>query len=162
VTTYTDLTDWQTAAGSSVTEPFNSSGLQLFTDVTTVNGAIGPARGLLSGSVWTDLVTDTASTTFSFLPGPIFAAGAVWNTSPLGEGSGLLITLNLEGGGTQKVGFIGPIDDAFFGWTSSVPFDSFTITNALPGFAETFDMDNLDFATATPEPTSMCWSGVVC
>jgi hypothetical protein len=157
ITTYTNETAWQTAVGSVVTEPFNSGGLQAFTGVETSAGGIGAARGVLTGSVWNDRVTLAGgeSTTFSYLPQPIFAAGATWDTSPGGEGQGLIITLNLLGGGTQVVGQIGPIDGGFFGWTSSTAFTSFKITAGNnSGVAETFDMNNLQSA-ATPEPATM-------
>jgi hypothetical protein len=49
------------------------------------------------------------------------------------------------------VSTLGPIDNGFFGWTSSAAFDSFRITAGTNvGVAETFEMDNLAFVV--PEP----------
>jgi hypothetical protein len=158
ITTYVNESAWDAAvANHFVNEPFDSSGLQSFTGVTSSAGVIGPKRGVLSGSVWTDRVTVAGheSTTFVYKPGPLMAAGATWDTSPLVEGQGLSLKLTLFGsGGTANVAQIGPIDGAFFGWTSTAPFSSFTITaGSGPGIAESYDMDNLHFSSATvPEP----------
>ncbi len=111
--------------------------------------------------MWTDRVDSFsgASTTFSYLPGPLIGAGATWDTSPGGEGQALQLTLNLVGGGTELVGQIGPIDNQFFGFVSSDQFSSFTISAGTnPGSAETYDMDNLHFAPV-PEPASLALLG---
>jgi len=165
VVTYTDEATWEAAVSNNfVTEPFDSGGLQSFTGVVTTFGAIGPARGVLTGSVWTDFVDSTyfsgpASTTFSYKPANLFAAGATFDTSPEGEGVGLDIILNLVGGGTETVAHIGPIDGTFFGFVSTDAFTSFTITNG--GGFETFDMDNLHFEANTnvPEPVTLSLFG---
>jgi hypothetical protein len=161
VITYTNEATWEAAVTSFVTEPFDSGGLQSFTGVVTTFGAIGPARGVLTGSVWADFVQDGASTTFSYKPGNLIGAGGTWDTSPEDEGAGLELTLNLVGGGTETVGAIGPIDGTFFGFVSSDPFTSFTISNAIAGEVETFDLDNLHFAptTTVPEPISLSLFG---
>ncbi len=166
ITTYTSQAAFDAAVGQTFTEPFNSTGLQPFTGVVTSAGFIGPARGVLTGSVWNDRVTLSGgeSTTFSYKPGDLFGAGALWDTSPAGEGQGLHLTINLVGGGTASVAQIGPIDGGFFGFTSSEAFTSFTITAGTnPGVAETFDMDNLQFApfaAAVPEPSTLALFGL--
>ncbi len=154
ITTYTDQTAWAAAVGPYVTEPFDSGGLQSFTSVSTTNGAIGPARGVLTGSVWTDLVLPgTVSTTFGYVPGNLYGVGALWDTSPNSDGCGLLFIDNIFGG-TETVGEISAIHGGFFGWTSTTPFQSFGIAGgSLPG-VETFDMDNLSFAPI-PEPAGL-------
>ncbi|MGD0898280.1 MAG: hypothetical protein ABR915_10630 [Thermoguttaceae bacterium] len=163
ITTYTSAAAWDAAVGNNyVTEPFNATGLQPFTGVTTTAGQIGAARGVLTGSVWTDRVDPGgATTTFAYKPGTVFGAGATWDTSPGGEGTALLI-VDLVGGG-QTVAQIGPIDGTFFGWTSTVPFQSFEIASGTNGgVAETFDMDNLQFATDTlPEPSGFAIGSLV-
>lgn len=172
IVTFTDRSTWDAAVGSFVTEPFNATGLQSFTGVVTVNGSIGPAPTggdcfpspcALSGSVWNDVVVPGgASTTFSFLPGPLIGAGADWDTSPNGEGSGLALTINLNAGGSLFVAQIGPINGTFFGWTSTSPFDSFTIQGGTNPGIETFAMDNLSFATgfaAVPTPATLLLLG---
>jgi hypothetical protein len=155
VTLYTNAAAWQAAVASSVTEPFNSTGLQAFTSVTSTAGSIGAASGVLSGSVWKDDMYNNpvfhSITTFSYVPAQLIGAGAVWDTSPNGEGVGIDISLN---GGSETVGHIGGIHGGFFGWTSSTPFNSFQLSiYFLPlGGGETFDMDNLQFAPV-PEPS---------
>ena len=156
ITTYTSRAAWQAAVGTFVTEPFNAGGLQPFTGVTTSVGQIGPARGVLTGSIWRDRVTRAGveQTTFSYKPSPIIGAGAEWDTSPGGEGQALSISITFPDGTTQFIAQIGPNDGPFFGWTSSQPFTSFTIVAGNgPGVAETFDMDNLSFAPAAAEST---------
>ena len=157
VTTYTDESAWIAAAGPYYNEPFDVGGLQSFTGVTTTNGSIGSARGSLSGSVWNDRIAGTDSTTFSYIPADIIAAGATWDTSPGGEGSGLTLTLNLAGGGTEQVAQIGPIDGTFFGFVSTDAFSSFSITLGPSSGQETYDLDNLHFAV--PEPASVAVLG---
>ncbi len=163
VITFSSQSAWDAAVSSYVTEPFNSGGLQSFTNVVSSVGQIGPARGLLSGSVWQDRVTTSGgeSTTFSYVPGALSGAGGIWDTSPGGEGQGLIITLNLVGGGNDVVGQIGPLDNGFFGFTSTTPFASFTITAGNnSGSAETYDLGNLSFAPAVPEPSSVALVGL--
>jgi hypothetical protein len=158
IITYTSSSAWQTAVGTWVTEPFNNSGLQSFTGVVTDAGAINDSQ-------WRDRVTPGPGgdiTTFSYLLGTLSGAGGTWDTSPAGEGTRITITLNLTGGGTQTVSTIGPID-GFFGWTSSLPFDSFTLSAGNhSGSAETFDLDDLKLAAApvaTPEPGTLALVG---
>ncbi len=136
--TYSSEAAWSAAVGSFVTESFNNY------------------RVTLSGG---------ESTTFRYLLGSMHGAGGDWDTSPLLEGQGLRITLNLTGGGTQFVGQIGPID-GFYGWTSDAAFDSFTIkagNNA--GVAETFELEHLMMAptsgtvTPTVEPATLALVG---
>jgi PEP-CTERM motif len=166
VVTYTDEASWIAAVPGFVNEPFDSGGLQSFTGVVTDNGTIGSARGVLSGSVWTDFVFvgdfGSASTTFSYKPGNLFGAGGFWDTSPNDQGQALQLTLNLVGGGTESVGQIGPIAGTFFGFISTDAFTSFTITGGTnPGSGETFDLDNLHFETAgaVPEPVTLTLFG---
>lgn len=165
VVTYNSQSAWDAAVSSYVTEPFNSGGLQSFTHVVSTVGQIGPARGVLTGSVWQDRPTRSGgeSTTFSYIPGNISGAGGIWDTSPAGEGQGLIITLNLAGGGTDVAGQIGPIDGGFFGFTSTDPIASFTITAGNnSGSAETYDLQNLSFAPAAPavpEPSALALLG---
>jgi hypothetical protein len=162
IITYTSSSAWQTAVGTWFTEPFNNSGLQSFTGVVTDAGAI-------NSNQWLDRVTPGSGgdiTTFRYLPGTLLGAGGTWDTDPNGEGTGIKITLNLTGGGTQTVSTIGPID-GFFGWTSTLAFDSFTLAAGNhSGSAETFELDNLKFAPTpapppvpTPEPGTLALVG---
>jgi len=163
VTTFTSESSWEAAVSSFVTEPFDGP-LQSFTGVTTDVGAIGLTRGMLTGSVWNDGgPSGNENTTFSYVPGPFFGAGAFFDTSVNGEGNGVTVTLNLTGGGTQVItpdpAILG-LDNAFFGFTSDVSIDSFTLTSN----SETFDMDNLEFGgirgAPTPEPATFSLIGI--
>jgi len=169
ITTYSTLTDWQNAVNAipgltTFSEPFNGSGLLPSTGVNPgSNGIIGPARGTgLTGSVWQDFVSRDGGgfTTFSSL-GPLRAAAANWDTTPNDDGQGLVIKLNLTGGGLQTVTELQAIHGSFFGFSSTLSFDSFTISAGTgPNLAETFDMDNLKMAVLpTPEPSTLLLVG---
>src|SRR5262245_35318683 len=100
VNIYTDPAAFAAAVAgfSSATETFEATGLQSFTHVTTTDGSIGPAGGILggalSGSVWKDAVSRSLgeSTTFSFDTTSLIGAGAFFDTSVNGDGQGLSIT----------------------------------------------------------------------
>src|SRR2546426_11908043 len=158
--TYSSEAAWRSAVGSFVTESFDNSGLRATTGVVT-------SAGQIQDNEWRDRVTlgGGESTSFKYVLGTMNGAGGDWDTSPLLEGQGLRITLNLTGGGTQFVGQIGPID-GFYGWTSDAAFDSFTIkagNNA--GVAETFELEHLMTAptsgavTPTAEPATLALIG---
>ena len=119
-----------------------------------------PPRGVLTGSVWNDLIDTTATTTFSHTSTNLNGAGDNFrDLTPSGYGSGLLI-IDLVGGGQATVGQISDTAGTFFGWTSSVPFTAFEITKGTGSGVETYDMDNLKFATTNvPEPDALggCW-----
>jgi len=158
--TYSSEAAWRSAVGSFVTESFDNSGLRATTGVVTSTGQI-------QDNEWHDRVTRGGgeSTSFKYVLGTMNGAGGDWDTSPLLEGQGLRITLNLTGGGTQLVGQIGPID-GFFGWTSDASFDSFTIkAGNHTGVAETFELDDLMMAptqgtvTPTVEPATLALVG---
>ena len=158
ITTYTSESAWVAAVTEFYNEPFDSTGLLATTGVTTTTGSIGAARANLSGSVWTDSLSGTSTTTFSFIPSDLIGLGGTWDTAPGGEGTGLIITLNLVGGGTASTSTFGPLDGGFFGVTSDERFTSMTISAGTnSGVAETFDLDDLHFAV--PEPATMAVLG---
>lgn len=183
VLTYTSQSAWQSAVGNWYTFQFagnfNSTPAGYTVSITQSgnNGYSG-----ISGTAPNQLYQDVLATggaqvlaQYGFVPstttvtwsGPsMFAAGGLWNTSPVNEGGGINIVLNLAGGGTQTVTTIGPIN-GFFGWISDVPFNSFTLsTNAnlqdpfsRPYGIEHYTVDNLQIA-AIPEPTTLSMLGV--
>jgi hypothetical protein len=150
VLTYTDQAQWAAKVGSYVTETFEASGLQSFTSATG-SGFINPARGsALTGSVWAE--DSPYEVTFAYKPGPIYAAGAFFDTTPDGQGGGIEVTINLTGGGTEYLGYAIPSTPQFFGWVSDAAVDSWFAN----GDGETYDVDNLQFGVSeqAPEPAS--------
>jgi hypothetical protein len=167
IVTFTSLASWQAAVGNVyATEPFGAT-LQPFTAVvTTQPGLTGQtAQGFLTGNapVWRDYLTTGESTTFSYKPGgvttvPLYGAAGNWDTTPNTQGTGIRITLNLTGGGTAVVETslnTTALANSFFGWTSTVPFSSFTLTSTI----EHYDLDNLRLASTVPEPATFMLLG---
>jgi hypothetical protein len=164
ITTYTDLTLFNaaiTSSGASTQlEPFDAGGLSSFTHVATTNGGITPATGFLSGSVWHDAVSRLLGENATFsctLVGAMRGAGAFWDTSTNAHAQGLILTVNYPasaGGGFQSFAQLQQVNGTFFGWISTIPFQSFTITAGTgPGGLEGWDMDNLTFVV--PEPATL-------
>jgi hypothetical protein len=167
VTLYSDQASFLAAINGypSATEPFNSTGLQPTTHVVSTDGGIAPTSGVLPGSVWGDSVSRLLgeTTTFSYTPSnTLFGAGAFFDTSPGNEGQGLHISASSHTIGQFDIATgLSNIDGGFFGWTTSVEFDSFTISaGPYAGGLESFNMDNLTFA-ALPEPSSFATLAVV-
>jgi hypothetical protein len=163
---YSDLPSFQAATASlqTQTETFDATGLQPFTHVTSTDGSIGPAGGVFTGSVWNDVVSRSLgeSTTFSYGSSSMNAAGGFWDMTPGNFAQGLTINMFITPGspgfpfgGQFQVNQISQMSGEFFGWTSNVPFNFFTITaGPFAGGLESFDLDNLTFATV-PEPAAM-------
>jgi hypothetical protein len=164
ITTYSDLTLFNAAIASSgastLVEPFDAGGLAGFTNAVTTNGGITPATGFLSGSVWHDAVSRLLgeSTTFSCTSvGAMRGAAAFWDTSTNAHAQGLILTVNYPastGLFPQSFAQLQQVNGSFFGWISTIPFQSFTITAGTgPGGLEGWDMDNLTFVV--PEPATL-------
>jgi hypothetical protein len=154
LTYYTNPAEWRAAVGSYLTESFDTNGLQPFTVVDTVSGGIGPAGGMLTGSVWKDNVFENdfgyARTFFSSRAGSLFGAAAYFD--PLGSAAGLRLKITLDGS-LEEVAQVAPGLGGFIGWTSSRPFNNFLLWTDYRQFGGgvRFDMDNLEFAPV-PEP----------
>jgi len=141
------------AAGNNFSGNFND----LFRDVLT--------SGHVPNQVDPSLLA-VSTTTYTWSGGPMTAVGGLWDTSLVSEGGKINIVLNLVGGGTTAVSTIGPIA-GFFGWTSSVAFNSFTLSTnnnlvdnfGLPYGVEHYSLDNLQIAT-TPEPATLSLLGL--
>lgn len=153
ITTYTDLTAFLTAIGGSPTcsEDFNTNVATCSVFTTGGTSPNGAFRGFTGGERLDQVASNGATLTIGASPaGPLSGAGATFDLSPGGAGQSIQITLNLDGGGTDVVpvvlgsGYGGFSGDFFFGFTSTVPFVSFTLSNAdLNGIAESFALDNL-------------------
>ncbi len=141
---------------TTVTEDFNTND-SLFTtfDIQGTAGVVpgfgGTGANLYPGQR-VSRVTPTYSELVTLDAGSMVAFGGTWNLAPFsGLGSGLLLTIALEGGGTEVVTPILGFDVGngstpfFFGFTSDVAFTSVTISQAGQNglTTEGFALDNL-------------------
>jgi hypothetical protein len=175
--TFTSLASWTTAMSGNtiIVEPFTGS-LLATTVVSPLPGSnahdtgypsIGAITGTCngcSGTVWRDRL-DTSplyTTTFSYSGGPIMGFGAVWDTGPNDEGSGILITVYYQGGGSEVLTPTIDNYDGWRGWTFTSPVSYFVLSTPNSGVqVETFQMDDLRFAVApVPEPATFALLGV--
>jgi len=168
IVTYTDVGSFNasTIVGGSATvnENFNTNS-SLFTTFVS-NGTVGGVPGFSGGpgdGERNTRVTATYSEVITLNAGNMRAFAANWDLVPGGFGSGLQITINLVGGGTQVVGTLGttapiPETEFFWGFTSDVDFSSVTISRpsgAPSSSNETFDLDDLlieQAGTVDPDP----------
>ena len=186
ITTYTGPTGstgkpgWEAAVGAfslfQFTGNFNASSGP--TTVSLTQTGNNNYSGIV-GNLYQDVLTSgqipnqtdpsllaLSTTTLTWSGGPMFAVGGLWNTAPNNEGGKINIVLNLSGGGTQAVQTIGPIN-GFFGWISSAPFDSFTLStnnNLFDNFGrpygvEHYTLDDLQIS-AVPEPATLSMVGL--
>jgi len=191
VITFNNQANWQTAVGSWTTFPFtgntglcltcvspsNPAGTNVTATVAAGNNFSGNFNDLFrdvltSGHVPNQVdpsLLAVSTTTYTWSGGPMTAVGGLWDTSLVSEGGKINIVLNLVGGGTATVisnPGLGPIA-GFFGWTSSVAFNSFTLSTnnnlvdnfGLPYGVEHYSLDNLQIAT-TPEPATLSLLGL--
>lgn len=163
ITTYTSQATWLAAVGgSSILEDFNdvtlASGLNSITGAnrsfpySSVNAFTGQSvlHGVISNSTGGTGLTIAFST-------PISGLGAFWDLyGPGGQGSN--ITLNLIDGGTSTFTdfFLSTLAGDFLGFTSGTAFTSIVLTNGTrsPGSVETFEIENMQFMAAIPEPAT--------
>jgi hypothetical protein len=145
VTTYTSQSGFAAALGTLSTEDFNDATLVPGLSFTSTVGNIG-------GGLFNDrLVIGSAETTFSFAGGAN-GFGAIFDMNPGGLGQGISFTLNLVGGGTEVAGSLLTSTVGFFGFTSTNAFTSVTLRGDAGCCAETYNLDNLQFGSAVPEP----------
>ena len=157
ITYYPTGNEWSAAAGNYAMETFDDA--LLHSDILSIVGNVEIAvasTSLFAGSppVLRGIVDGDDTVTFNFAR-PMVAFGANWDLfNPGGPGS--QITLTLLGGATYTIeNWLANTDRGqFSGIVSATPFTSFVLsegTNPL-GSQETFEMDNLKFAAAIPEP----------
>ena len=196
ITTFTSgsgQTAWQTAVGTWSTFAFTgNSGLctvcaspstpagTTITATVSGNNSYSGNFGdlfrdvLVSGAV--PIASDPSlvalsTTTYTWSGGPMRAVGGIWDTQPLLNGGGIVIDVNLVGGGSQNIFtpaalFLtgGPI---FVGWISDTPFTSFTLSTTnntsdpigRPQGAEHYSLDNLQ-VVGVPEPATLSMVGL--
>ncbi len=147
--TFTDRAAWEVAVGGSFSvEAFGDASLSGFT-IQQVGS--GHSTGIGDGVYHDRTELDTAYTNFNF-NSMISAFGANWDLRPAGEGQGLQLFI-----GSQMV--TQQIDNeykgGFFGLVSTTAFKLVSVhSGSFDGDAETYDIDNVVFASAVPEPES--------
>ena len=150
ITVYTHFGSFQSAAAPTVLENFNGP---LNAGLTITGSHVN-----LSGNRLNDQINDgvgVTSTVFSFAA-PILAFGGSFDLAgPGGQGTGIIVTLDLVGGGqtvlTQQIPSY--FSDNFWGFVSTEAFSAvrFSTGTQAVGF-ETYRLDNLRYAAA-PVPT---------
>lgn len=169
---YTDSTAFANATAlytSTNTEQFNNVTSSIFT-ISQIGG--GGNRGIdasVGQQKLYDAVSNTSlgaqvqTTNIALIGnGNMYGVSGTWDLSFLNAGSGVKITLNLAGGGTQTLTQILGVTPSgntgnstapfFFGFTSDVAFTSFTLSANLNGPVENFTVDSLKALTAAPVP----------
>src|SRR5262245_15804853 len=160
ITIFTDRTAWEAAlAGQTIqTEDFNDG---VFND-----GSVTSSAGSIGGGDFHDVV-DTAppKTTGWTFNSPLSAWGADWdldqgNENQHDQGINLFID---AGGSTPIFSFPTLHDDyiGFFGFISDTPFSNVSVFADLGGGVnEIYDMDDMSFVAAVPEPGSLILLGL--
>ena len=168
ITTYTDLTLWESAVASYTTEDFNSAALQnLPVNAIAPGSYTGPltqitsfgAPAIISGGQMLDTldVQGGVDTRFDFNPS-VFAVSADWNLAIGGLGS--QIRVNTTAGSEVLTLAPNPLF-GFWGFTTDSAILSMELVEAIPGLGiETYLLDNLRMATALPEPTILALMGL--
>jgi hypothetical protein len=177
-TVYTNRSAWEAAVGSITTETF-STNIANASTITFANGIQSTGiGGFEENAVEAGTYSARVDTSGEFpedfnqiqwlFPAPVVAFGADWFTTA--TGSGLTVSGNFDGTGTQTISFrstLGSPGDGFLGIVGSTPFtqvlfaeETATSNNIVE---EVFQVDNLSTATtaaAVPEPTTMAGLGL--
>lgn len=151
ITIYTNLGQFQAATPPTTLENFSaplSAGL-------TITGS----HVSISGGVMNDQINDNqaTSTTFAFAA-PMMAFGGNFDLAgPGGMGTGILVTLDLVGGGVQVLAQQIPasLSGGFWGFVSTLAFTAVRFSEGTQASGvETYRLDNLRYA-AVPSPAAL-------
>ena len=168
LTTYTDLTLWESAVASYTTEDFNSAALQnLPVNAIPAGSYVGPltqitsfgSPAVISGGQMLDTldVQGGVDTRFDFNPG-VFGVSADWNLAIGGIGSE--IRVNTTAGSEVLALAPNPLF-GFWGFTTDAAILSIELVEANPLVGiETYLLDNLRMARALPEPAILALMGL--
>jgi hypothetical protein len=145
-TVLTDRTAFESALTNIVVEDFDDGSVDAPFSVISDAGSV-------AGGLWADRVDPGGDqTTFSFAQATL-GFGGDWDLAPEGAGTGIAVTVEFAGGGSQAVGTEIPNTTtgfSFWGFTSDMAFTSVTLTSGtVPNIAETYEMDNM---TISPIP----------
>lgn len=166
ITSFLDRNSWAAAVNTSPlysmpyeVEKFGSgtllnSNLSITGPTVQIGVPADPFFTPSDGYVMEAIVDDPSDqVTISFGGREMFAFGANWNLrGPGGPGSN--ITLNLISGGTYTfVDYVPNTEGSgFHGFVSDTAFTSVVLSEGTGCCQETFQMDNLKYAQAVPEP----------
>ena len=165
ITTYTSVSSWAAAVGASAlystpyeVENFNDGVLNSNLSITgpTVSLFVTPQPFFTpsDGKVMEAVVNaPTDVVTLSFGGRKMYAMGAHWNLKGPG-GPGSNITLNLVDGATYTFTdyYSNQLGSSFRGFVSDTAFSSVVLSEGTACCQESFQMDNLKYAQAVPEP----------
>jgi hypothetical protein len=153
ITVYSDRTTWETAVGTYQEEFFTDAIFEPGVSVVTVNGTVKAGTGVLGpDNVWWDRVVPGGATTTWSSATPLTGFGAYWDLNyPGGPGTNMALLLDGELVSTE---IPCTIEGAFFGVTSSTPFNSVLVRAGTDLLAtwETYEMDNM-VSSAVPAST---------
>jgi hypothetical protein len=134
----TDRLDFLSHFSSTFVEDFDDGLVNAPISVVSTNGVV-------SGTHWSDVIDAPGLTTWSFVS-PIFGFGGDWDLAgPAGPGTGIQVTLNLFGGGTEVFEIPNSTAGTFWGAISTLPFVSAVLTEGSDPFGarETYTLDGL-------------------
>jgi hypothetical protein len=153
VTFYSNLGQFQAATPPTTLENFSTP---LNPGLTITGSHVN-----ISGGVMNDQINDDAatSTTFAFAA-PMIAFGGNFDLAgPGGRGTGILVTLDLVGGGVQVLAQQIPssLAGGFWGFVSTVAFTAVRFSEGTQASGvETYRLDNLRYAAApVPAPAAL-------
>lgn len=146
ISIFTDRAAFEAAIGSFTVETFDDGTVDAPVSVVSDFGSV-------SGGLWADRVDNAEQTVWSFATA-VTGFGGDWDMSPGGFGTGVQLTLNFAGGGSQAVSSEIPNNTVgFWGVTSDMAFTSVLVSEGADTgggrFRETHDFDNL---TTAPVP----------
>jgi len=171
ITTYTDLTLWESAVASYTTEDFNNPALQnLPVNAIPAGSYVGPLTSItsfgspavISGGQMLDTldVQGGVDTRFDFNPS-VFAVSADWNLAIGGLGSQIRVN---TAAGSEVLSLAPNPLIGFWGFTTDSAILSVELVEANPLMGiETYLLDNLRMATAlaaVPEPAILALMGL--
>jgi hypothetical protein len=153
VTFYSNLGQFQAATPPTTLENFSTP---LNPGLTITGSHVNIAGGVMNDQINDDAAT---STTFAFAA-PMIAFGGDFDLAgPGGRGTGILVTLDLVGGGVQVLAQQIPssLAGGFWGFVSTVAFTAVRFSEGTQASGvETYRLDNLRYAAApVPAPAAL-------
>lgn len=159
ITYYNNLTDWEDAAGSSISESFTGNATDPAVSFTSSNGS-----GSVTSNQWQDQVNSGSGANtyidFNYVTGGF---GGNWsNLLPSGPSAGISLIVTFADGTTQDLSLqvATMLNDSFFGFMSDTAISSISLAQgSLPAKMETYWLD-LVVAGDIPEPQTIALLGV--